>query len=56
MLHEDVEPYGLDKNNKDRAIIESTTGVVRLCLNKPQNMFDPVPLGCHLINDGACAN
>lgn len=52
MLHEDVEPYGLDKNNKDRAIIESTTGVVRLCLNKPQNMFDPVPLGCHLINGG----
>lgn len=52
MFHKEVEPYTHDKNNKDKAITEDATDVMKLCLNRPQNMFDPVPLGCYMINAG----
>ena len=52
MHHDEIVDYNLEDNNKDIAISEFNNHIRKLYICKPQNVFDPVPLGCDLVKTG----
>lgn len=53
MHHTLVEEY-LPQRNKSIALLsdDSDETIVNLVLHRPQNQYDPVPLGCHYVREG----
>jgi hypothetical protein len=52
MKHNDIIPYKYKKNSGSPVIEENSNSFSQLCICKPQNMFNPVPLGCYLVRLG----
>ncbi len=53
MHHSQVEEY-LSQNNKSIALLnnDSNDSIVSLVIHRPQNQYDPVPLGCNYVSEG----
>lgn len=53
MHHSQVEEY-LPQNNKSIALLsdDSEDSIVSLVIHRPQNQYDPVPLGCYYVSEG----
>ena len=53
MHHSQVEEY-LSQNNKSIALLsnDSNDSIVNLVIHRPQNQYDPVPLGCNYVSEG----
>lgn len=52
MKHNDIIPYKYKENSGSPAIEDNSKSFSQLCICKPQNMFNPVPLGCYLVRLG----
>ncbi len=52
MKHNDIIPYKYKENSSSPVIEENSKSFSQLCICKPQNMFNPVPLGCYLVRLG----